>query len=130
STLKPFLYEAAIGARLLTAASLTDDSPVNLVTPSGLYVPQNYDREFRGLTSVRTALSSSLNVPAVRTLMLLGADAFAEHLRSLDFSHVTGDGDFYGYSLALGSAEVSLWELANAYRTLANGGAWSALRLR
>lgn len=130
STLKPFLYEAAIGARLLTAASLTDDSPVNLVTPSGLYVPQNYDREFRGLTSVRTALSSSLNVPAVRTLMLLGADAFAEHLRSLDFSHVTGDGDFYGYSLALGSAEVSLWELANAYRTLANGGAWSALWLR
>lgn len=130
STLKPFLYEAAIGARLLTAASLTDDSPVNLVTPTGLYVPQNYDREFRGLASVRTALSSSLNVPAVRTLMLVGADAFAEHLRSLGFSHVTGDGDFYGYSLALGSAEVSLWELANAYRTLANGGTWSPLQLR
>ncbi|HWA12954.1 MAG TPA: penicillin-binding protein 1C [Burkholderiales bacterium] len=129
STLKPFLYEMAIGQRLLTAASLADDSPVNLLTPSGFYVPQNYDREFRGLTSVRTALSSSLNVPAVRTLMLVGAEPFVERLRELGFTHVTGDGDFYGYSLALGSAEVSLWELANAYRTLANGGRQSPLRV-
>jgi penicillin-binding protein 1C len=129
STLKPFLYEMAIGQRLLTAASLADDSPVNLLTPSGFYVPQNYDREFRGLTSVRTALSSSLNVPAVRTLMLVGAEAFVERLRDLGFAHVTGDGDFYGFSLALGSAEVSLWELADAYRVLANGGLQSPLRL-
>jgi penicillin-binding protein 1C len=130
STLKPFLYAMAIEQRLITAASLTDDSPVNLVTPSGLYVPQNYDRDFRGLTSVRTALSSSLNVPAVRTLMLVGADAFVDRLRDLGFDSVTGDGDFYGYSLALGSAEVSLWDLANAYRTLANGGRSSQLSLR
>jgi penicillin-binding protein 1C len=130
STLKPFLYHAAIEARLLTAASLMDDSPVNLITPSGLYVPQNYDRDFKGMISVRTALSSSLNVPAVRTLMLLGADNFAERLRALGFSEVTGDGNFYGYSLALGSAEVSLWQLANAYRTLANGGRVSALTLK
>ncbi|HKB81956.1 MAG TPA: transglycosylase domain-containing protein, partial [Burkholderiales bacterium] len=73
STLKPFLYELAIEQKLITAASLIDDSPVNLITPSGLYVPQNYDRDFKGLVSVRTALSSSLNVPAVRTLMLAGA---------------------------------------------------------
>ncbi|MFN0038933.1 MAG: penicillin-binding protein 1C, partial [Burkholderiales bacterium] len=130
STLKPFLYHAAIEARLLTAASLVDDSPVNLVTPSGMYVPQNYDRDFKGLTSVRTALSSSLNVPAVRTLMLLGADTFADRLRALGFAEVTGDGDFYGYSLALGSAEVSLWQLANAYRTLANGGRISNLMVQ
>ncbi len=130
STLKPFLYAMAIEQRLLTAASLTDDSPVSLVTPTGLYVPQNYDRDFKGLASVRTALSSSLNVPAVRTLMLVGADAFVERLRDLGFDSVTGDGDFYGYSLALGSAEVSLWELANAYRTLANGGRASPLSLQ
>ncbi|MGH8678012.1 MAG: penicillin-binding protein 1C, partial [Burkholderiales bacterium] len=127
STLKPFLYAMAIERRLITAASLVDDSPVNLVTPSGLYVPQNYDRDFKGLTSVRTALSSSLNVPAVRTLMLVGADAFAERLRDLGFAEVTEDGDYYGFSLALGSAEVTLWQLVNAYRTLANGGRWSPL---
>ncbi len=129
STLKPFLYELAIERKLITAASLIDDSPVNLVTPSGLYVPQNYDHDFKGLVSARTALSSSLNVPAVRTLMLVGADAFVERLQMLGFDDVIHDGDFYGFSLALGSAEVSLWQLTNAYRALANGGQWSPLRL-
>jgi penicillin-binding protein 1C len=129
STLKPFLYEMAIGQKLITAASLIDDSPVNLVTPSGLYVPQNYDRDFKGLVSARTALSSSLNVPAVRTLMLVGADAFVERLQMLGFDDVIHDGDFYGFSLALGSAEVSLWQLTNAYRAIANGGQWSPLKL-
>jgi penicillin-binding protein 1C len=130
STLKPFLYELAIERRFITAASLIDDSPVNLLTPSGLYVPQNYDRDFKGLVSARTALSASLNVPAVRTLMLVGADAFVERLQALGFEDVIHDGDFYGFSLALGSAEVSLWQLTNAYRALANGGMWSALRLQ
>ncbi|MBC8006429.1 MAG: penicillin-binding protein 1C [Prolixibacteraceae bacterium] len=130
STLKPFLYEMAIGQKLITAASLIDDSPVNLVTPSGLYVPQNYDRDFKGLVSARTALSSSLNVPAVRTLMLVGADAFVERLQRLGFDDVIHDGDFYGFSLALGSAEVSLWQLTNAYRAIANGGRWSPLKLQ
>ena len=130
STLKPFLYELAIENRLITNASLIDDSPVNLITPTGLYVPQNYERDFKGLTSVRTALASSLNVPAVRTLMLAGADTFAQRLKMLGFDDITEDGDFYGYSLALGSAEVSLWQLVNAYRILANGGSWSPLRLQ
>ena len=44
SALKPFLYELAIEQRLLTAASLLDDSPVNLVTPSGLYVPASGEK--------------------------------------------------------------------------------------
>jgi penicillin-binding protein 1C len=129
STLKPFLYELAIEQRLLTAASLLDDSPVNIVTPGGLYVPQNYDRDFKGLVSLRTALSASLNVPAVRTLTLVGTEAFVERLRALGFDFVTQDGDFYGYALALGSAEVSLWQLANAYRAVAQGGSISPLRI-
>ncbi|HZP88879.1 MAG TPA: penicillin-binding protein 1C [Burkholderiales bacterium] len=129
STLKPFLYELAIEQRTLTAASLLDDSSLNIVTPAGLYVPQNYDREFRGLVSVRSALAASLNVPAVRTLTLLGPDAFVERLRALGFESLRNDGDYYGFSLALGSAEVTLWDLANAYRTLAQGGYKSALRL-
>ena len=129
STLKPFLYELAIEQRLLTAASLLDDSPVNLVTPGGLYVPQNYDHDFKGLVSLRTALSGSLNVPAVRTLTLVGPELFAERLRALGFEYVAHDGDYYGYSLALGSAEVSLWQLTNAYRALANGGVLTPLKL-
>ena len=129
STLKPFLYGLAIERKLLTAASLLDDSPVNLTTPSGLYVPQDYDHDFKGLVSVRTALSSSLNVPAVRTLMLMATDDFVDRLRAFGFESITEDGDYYGFSLALGSAEVSLLQLANAYRALAAGGVLSAVYL-
>ncbi|MGE3773856.1 MAG: penicillin-binding transpeptidase domain-containing protein, partial [Gammaproteobacteria bacterium] len=129
STLKPFLYALALEQRLLTAASLLEDSPVNLETPTGLYVPQNYDRLFRGMTSLRASLAGSLNVPAVRTLMLLGPDAFVTRLRELGFDGIDRDGDYYGYALALGSAEVTLWQLVNAYRTLANGGRRGALSL-
>ncbi len=130
STLKPFLYALAIERRLLTAASPIDDSALNLTTPTGLYVPENYDHRSRGFVSLRTALAASLNVPAVRTLALVGTDRFVERLRALGFAHLTKDGDHYGYSLALGSAEVTLWELVNAYRTLANGGTSRALTLR
>jgi penicillin-binding protein 1C len=122
STLKPFLYELAIERGQLTAASLLEDSPVGIPTVGGLYVPQNYDHAYRALASVRTSLASSLNVPAVRTLMLAGLDRFHARLGELGISSLDQDPSFYGYSLALGSADVSLLELANAYRTLANGG--------
>ncbi len=121
STLKPFLYQLAVEQRILTAASLLDDSPVNLETPRGLYVPQNYDHEFKGLVSVRSSLAGSLNIPAVRTLMLLGPESFLARLRRLGFDGITEEADFYGYALALGATEVSLWELTNAYRSLALG---------
>ncbi|WP_299696327.1 penicillin-binding protein 1C [Hydrocarboniphaga sp.] len=131
STLKPFLYSLAIEHRWLTAASLLDDAPVALEAGPGLYLPQNYEHDFKGLVSVRTALAGSLNIPAVRTLLLTGVDRFRERLHDLGYiSGLTESGDYYGYSLALGSAEVSLLEQVNAYRTLANGGRWSALRLQ
>ncbi|HRN64404.1 MAG TPA: transglycosylase domain-containing protein, partial [Alicycliphilus sp.] len=66
STLKPFLYAQAIAEKRLTAASLLHDSPAQIATAGGLYIPQNYDRQFKGWVSVRQALGSSLNVPAVR----------------------------------------------------------------
>ena len=129
STLKPFLYGLALERRYLTPASLLEDSPVNLETATGLYIPQNYDHEFKGPVSVRTALASSLNVPAVRTLVLLGVEAFRDRLVDLGYAGLIESGEFYGFSLALGSGEVSLLEQVNAYRTLANGGLWSPLRL-
>jgi len=129
SALKPFLYAAAIDRHLLTAASLLADTPLELSEERGLYRPLDYDRRFRGLVSSRTALGSSLNVPAVRTIQLLGVDVFAAELRGLGLSTIVEAGDFYGAALALGSADVSLWDLVSAYRTLANGGIWSPLQL-
>ncbi len=129
STLKPFLYALAIEREILTAAALVDDAPLEIAAPDGLYRPRNYDDRYRGPVSVRTALASSLNVPAVRTLGLVGAGAFVDRLRDLGLAGLTRSGAFYGPSLALGSADVTLWELVNAYRTLANGGRASRLRL-
>ncbi len=129
STLKPFLYGLALERRVLTSASLLEDAPIELPVAGGIYRPRNYDEQFRGLVTVRTALGGSLNVPAVRTLELVGVEAFVEQLRRLGFAGLTESGDYYGPSLALGSADVSLWELVNAYRTLANGGIWSPLRM-
>jgi penicillin-binding protein 1C len=129
STLKPFLYADAIEKKYLTPASILDDSPVELDTASGLYVPQDYDRDFKGPVSARSALAGSLNVPAVRTLLLVGVEAFRDRLWDTGYRGLTEDGDYYGYSLALGSAEVTLLEQVAAYRSLAQGGAWSPLRL-
>ncbi|MBU6166896.1 MAG: transglycosylase domain-containing protein [Alphaproteobacteria bacterium] len=129
STLKPHLFALAIERRLLTAASLLDDAPVDLETATGLYIPQNYDRRFRGPVSVRSALGNSLNVPAVRTLLLTGLEAFRQRLFDLGYRGINRPGDFYGYALALGSAEVTLLEQAAAYRSLALGGRGGPLTL-
>ena len=129
STLKPFLYAKAIEQKRLTAASVLDDSPAQLKTDTGLYIPRDYAKHYRGPVSVRQALGGSLNVPAVRTLVMLGPDAFVTTLRDFGLSTITRDGEYYGYSLALGSAEVTLLDLTNAYRALANGGVVSAPRV-
>jgi penicillin-binding protein 1C len=127
STLKPFLYQLAIENRWLTAASVLEDSPVNLATSGGLYIPQDYDKDFKGLVSLRTALGSSLNIPAVRTLVMVTPDRFFRRLQQLGFN-LRESGAYYGYSLALGSADVSLLALTNAYRSLANGGRYGPVR--
>ena len=125
STLKPFLYAQAIAERRITSASLLDDSSAHIQTSGGLYIPQNYDHQFKGWVSARTALGASLNVPAVRTLAMVSPDAFHKQLRTVGLP-LKESGDYYGYSLALGSAEVSLLALTNSYRTLSNGGRYSA----
>ncbi len=130
STLKPFLYAQAIEKGYLTPASILDDSPVQLDTASGLYVPQNYDRAFKGPVSARAALAGSLNVPAVRTLVLTGVEPFRDRLWDTGYRGLTEGGEYYGFSLALGSAEVTLVEQVGAYRSLALGGRYAPLTVR
>jgi penicillin-binding protein 1C len=127
STLKPHLYAQVIEHGWLTAASILDDSPVQLDTASGLYVPKNYDHSFKGPVSVRHALASSLNVPAVRALVIDDVQQFRDRLWALGYHGLVEDGEYYGFSLALGSAEVSLVEQANAFRTFANHGRYSSV---
>ena len=128
STLKPFLYALAIDNHIITPASLISDTPLDIPTERGIYRPENYDRQFKGLVPARVALASSLNIPAVKVLMLTGPDRFVEKLEQLGFPDLR-DADYYGYSLALGALDVSLLEMVNAYRTLANGGIYGELTL-
>lgn len=129
STLKPFLYALAFDDRLLTPASHLDDSPLEISTPFGAYRPENYDHVFRGLVTARVALASSLNIPAVRTVQQVGVDRFVTRLAALGFDELSRP-DVYGESVALGSADVTLAELASAYRALARGGVSGPLRVR
>jgi penicillin-binding protein 1C len=128
STLKPFIYGAAFDQRILTAATKIDDSPIDIPATGGLYRPENYDQQFHGPVSVRTALASSLNIPAVKVLNLTGVDSALRILSDAGFDSLES-AEFYGLSLALGAAEVRLWALTNAYRCLANEGKWQPIRL-
>ncbi len=123
SALKPFLYGAAFD-RGFTPASVFPDVPRSYATPSGPYSPQNYDRTFHGPVRARQALASSFNVPAVELAHRLGVSAFLDVLREAGFASLDRSAEHYGLGLALGNGEVTLLELANAYRGLANGGVW------
>ena len=126
STLKPFVYALALERRLVTAATRLTDAPLELAAGDGLYAPQNYDGGFKGDVSVRTALASSLNVPAVKVGAMVGADDLFARLQRAGLGLKESAG-FHGNALALGTSEVTLADLANAYRMLANGGRWSAI---
>lgn len=126
STLKPFLYATAFEKKLLNAESWIEDSPVDIVFERGIYTPQNHDRQFYGWVQVKTALASSLNVPAVKVFKLLNDESFWNKLHDLHFRNLR-DPDHYGPALALGVADINLEDLTQAYRTLARRGLYSSI---
>lgn len=129
STLKPFLYEYALETGAITPQTVLADVPASYAIPGGeIYSPEDYDRRFSGPVSVREALANSLNVPAVRVLSKVGVPAFLDRLHTLGFAHLQRSPDYYGLGLTLGAGEVSLWDLAHAYMTLARNGDAIALR--
>ena len=124
SLFKPFVYLAGFeaardqGTTGLTPATLLEDEPVTLESGTGSWSPQNYDHQYRGPVTVRTALEQSLNVPAVRTAHRTGITAVTSLLRSFGITTPLAD----DLSLALGSSSVSLLQITSAYAGLANGG--------
>ena len=127
SALKPFLYALAFD-RGYTAASILPDIPRTYVTTIGPYRPRNYDRQFHGPVRAREAVGSSFNVPAVELAERLGPSPFLRTLQRAGFASLDRGPDHYGLGLALGNGEVTLLELANAYRALANGGVYRPIR--
>ncbi|WP_449417904.1 penicillin-binding protein 1C [Phormidium nigroviride] len=124
STLKPFLYELALEKRAIRPNTILADVPTYYAIPGAkLYNPTNYnDETFLGPVRVRVALANSLNIPAVRVLEKVGVSTFLNRLHELGFEHLIQSPEYYGLGLVLGSGEVSLFELARAYMTLARKG--------
>lgn len=130
STLKPFVYALAF-ERGHEAGDLLADVPTSFSEQGrGTYAPENFDGTWQGPISAREALAGSLNVPAIRLAAELPPGALLERLHGLGFRSLDRDAAHYGLSLALGSGEVSLRELAAAYVTLARGGERIPLRVR
>lgn len=118
SAFKPVVYAAAFTEGIATPASLLRDSPIVVKVDNQDWRPQNYDRRFHGMVTVRTALEQSLNIPTIRLALQVGL------WRVIDLAHDLGvKGDLEAVpALALGAVEMTPWEMAQVYSTLASGG--------
>ncbi len=120
SAFKPVVYAAALEARSVTPATVFLDQPVTFPMPEGqTWQPRNYDGEFDGPMSLRTALARSRNVIAVRVLDLVGLRTTHEFARRIGVESELTD----NLTLALGSAELSPLEITNTFATFAADGA-------
>jgi penicillin-binding protein 1C len=115
SILKPLLF-----ARMIQSGELLPDTLVaDLPTQYAGYMPENYDRQYRGAVPAKQALARSLNVPAVRMLRKHGVSRFYSFLQQAGMSTLSRPADDYGLTLILGGAEGSLWDMASIYANLA-----------
>lgn len=125
SALKPFMYHAAIMNEIVTPATIIADLPVRFDIQSetgenGSYVPRNYNYQYHGPVSVRDALGSSLNIPAVKVLDNLGLHTFFETLSTFGLTFPNTP-EYYGLGIVLGGGEVTLEDATSAYVSLATG---------
>jgi penicillin-binding protein 1C len=125
STLKPFIYAAAFDLGICTPTTILDDAPGDW---SG-YEPTNYDHGFRGRMPASEALAQSRNLPAIALLSRIGVGRAVELLYAAGFTTLSRTPDRYGLPLAVGGADVTPMELAEAYASLARGGQHRAATL-
>ena len=118
STLKPFVYGLAFEIGLAHPETLIEDRPVRF----GTYTPKNFDSDFHGTVTIRSALAHSLNIPAVKTLDRVGPARFVARLKRAGFSPVFGDASEPSLAVALGGVGFTLKDLAGLYAGLARGG--------
>lgn len=123
STLKPFIYALALENGLITPRKKLVDTQIYI----GNYAPQNYVGQFYGVLRASDALAFSLNIPFVALNEKLGQNSLYELLKKANL--VDKNADFYGASIALGSAEISLLNLAHLYTIFANNGVLKPLKM-
>jgi penicillin-binding protein 1C len=129
SALKPFTYLLAL-ERGATPATVVADVRTSFPAEGGFYRPENYNRRCYGPVRYRTALASSLNIPAVKVLLTGGGPAaLHERLRACGLTTLDRPAEVYGLGLTLGNCEGRLLEITNAYASLARLGEFRQWRV-
>ena len=129
SALKPFTYLLAL-ERGATPATIVADVRTSFPAAGGFYRPENYNRRCYGPVRYRTALASSLNIPAVKVLLAAGGPtALHERLRECGLTTLNRPPEVYGLGLTLGNCEARLLEMTNAYASLARLGEFRPWRV-
>ena len=129
SALKPFTYLLALeqGA---TPATMVADVRTSFPSADGFYRPENYNRRCYGPVRYRTALASSLNIPAVKVLLAAGGPAaLHQRLSEVGLTTLNRPPEVYGLGLTLGNCEARLLEMTNAYASLARLGEFRPWRV-
>ncbi len=130
SSFKPFVYALAFN-KGMTPDTVLFDVPTQFnpscgayegtINSRGCYGPQNYDGSYRGPMSIRSALAQSINVPAVKTLYIVGVQNAIKLANDMGITTLKNASD-YGLTLVLGGGEVRLLDMASAYGVFASGG--------
>jgi penicillin-binding protein 1C len=120
STLKPLLYGLCIDEGLETPKMVLTDVEVNYAG----YAPENYDKKYNGYVTVEYALEHSLNIPAVKSLKMLGKEKLIQKLASCNFKQIRKDQNKLGLSMILGGCGATLEELTGLFSAFANEGTY------
>ena len=118
STFKPLYYAEALEQQTITPATMITDEPKTY----GDYEPQNFDFRFRGDISARHALATSLNIPAIEVMRTIGTEEAIQTARRMGLETITESAEVYGLPFALGTAEVELLDMTNAFAAFAHSG--------
>jgi membrane peptidoglycan carboxypeptidase len=123
SSIKPVIYSLAFTRGYGGGTPIVDAPTCWADTPTHRWCPSNFDDQFHGPNTVRSALGNSLNIPAVKTLDFVGVDNAVQQGQRMGITTWGRDsGKMFGLSLTLGGAEVTPIDMAQVYATFANNG--------
>lgn len=124
SSFKLFTYLTAFKQGWTPATMILDEPQTwpDPSEPSGVYAPRNYDLSWHGAVTLRIALANSFNLPAIKTISAVGIPNVLRTAEDMGLSYLRGQESRAGLSLTLGSIPVPLWQMAQGYNIVANGG--------
>jgi penicillin-binding protein 1A len=117
SAFKPIIYASALD-KGYTPASIIVDAPIVFEWGDKKWKPKNFEGKFSGPTTLRNALTQSINVVTVKIAQDIGVNYIRDYAKKLGISSPL----YHELSMSLGSSSVSLFELTKAYAVFANQG--------